>query len=410
MIKNIFKLNFYAFTWHSIFLALASNFMNMDTIIPAVLIKAGGSSFELGLLTAIMIGVANLFQLLFAGFLAHKKFKKIYLLIGIHLRVFSLFALALLFLFTNSISNQFLILNIFIFITIFSISGAFANISYTDILGKAILLDDRKKFFTLRQSLSSIGILISSFAIKIILQKYNYPANYSTLFFAAAGLLGIATIGFWVIKEPESRLRNSEFHLLKYLKDIPGYIKKDKNLLYYLIIINILAFAITIIPFLIDFAKSAFKLTGSIIGNFIILRTTGMLAASLFLFNKSRHNRTYKGILKSTIIIGIAIPILAIFFINNYYLYIGLFFITGIFFAIYQISVSGIMLEISNEENRAIYTGISGVGSIVGIIFPSFAGLLIENFGHQIVFILVSLIISTALFFIPKLNCHPEKT
>jgi len=35
------KINFKAFLWHSAFLALASNFMDVDTIIPSMLIKAG---------------------------------------------------------------------------------------------------------------------------------------------------------------------------------------------------------------------------------------------------------------------------------------------------------------------------------------------------------------------------------
>jgi len=55
------KRNFKAFIWHSTFLALASNFMDVDTIIPSMLIKAGGTSIHLGLLTAIMLGGSSLF-------------------------------------------------------------------------------------------------------------------------------------------------------------------------------------------------------------------------------------------------------------------------------------------------------------------------------------------------------------
>lgn len=45
--------NVQSFLWHAVFLALASNFMDVDTIIPSMLIKAGGTAFHLGLLTAI---------------------------------------------------------------------------------------------------------------------------------------------------------------------------------------------------------------------------------------------------------------------------------------------------------------------------------------------------------------------
>ena len=50
------KHNYYSFLWHAVFLALAINFMDMDTIIPAMMLDAGGSALQLGILTAIMLG------------------------------------------------------------------------------------------------------------------------------------------------------------------------------------------------------------------------------------------------------------------------------------------------------------------------------------------------------------------
>ena len=44
--KRILKNNYYSFLWYAIFLALAQNFMDIDTIIPAMLVDAGGSSNE----------------------------------------------------------------------------------------------------------------------------------------------------------------------------------------------------------------------------------------------------------------------------------------------------------------------------------------------------------------------------
>ncbi|MCB0283967.1 MAG: MFS transporter, partial [Calditrichaeota bacterium] len=130
--------NFRYFLWHSAFLALTTNFMDVDTVIPSLLIKAGGSSVLLGLLTAIMVGGASLFQLVFAGYLSGKNYKKKFLLLGINLRIFALLLLALLLFTTIALSNSLIILFIFLGISVFSLSGAFANVSYIDILGKSI--------------------------------------------------------------------------------------------------------------------------------------------------------------------------------------------------------------------------------------------------------------------------------
>ena len=49
-------------------------------------------------------------------------------------------------------------------------------------------------------------------------------------------------------------------------------------------------------------------------------------------------------------------------------------------YSAYTISVQGILLGITNNDNRAVYTGISGSLSITTAIFPLIAGTFIEFF------------------------------
>lgn len=144
---KISAFNYKLFIWHATFLALATNFMDVGTIIPAMLVDAGGSSMHIGFMTAIMLGLSKIAQLIFAPFLQNRNKKKGYLLIGINLRIFSLAGLALLFLYSTVLKSNFIMLVIFLLITIFSVSGAFANISYVDILGKSVIESKRKFFF-----------------------------------------------------------------------------------------------------------------------------------------------------------------------------------------------------------------------------------------------------------------------
>ncbi len=46
--------------------------MDVDTIIPAMMVDAGGSSLQLGILTAIMLGGGRFVQLLFAPFVNNR--------------------------------------------------------------------------------------------------------------------------------------------------------------------------------------------------------------------------------------------------------------------------------------------------------------------------------------------------
>lgn len=397
------EINLKSFLWHAIFLALASNFMDIDTVIPAMLIQSGGTSFHLGILTAILLGGSSFFQLFFASYLSNKTYKKRYLLTAINLRIISLFVLSFLFFYSENIKSDLIILFIFIIISFFAISGSFANISYMDIFGKSVKAEKRKKFFTLKESITSIAVFISALIVRELLKRYDYPSNYSLLFFIAALLLLIASLGFWQIKEKRSIIKTNK-GIISFFKQIPSEIKKNSNLKYYLVLINIFGLAISLLPFLILFAKENFELSGKMIGNFLVFRITGMVVSGM-VFYRLAHKVNYKFMMQIASVVGALIPIVSLFLIQYQFYYQFLFLLSGFFVSAYKISKNGILLEISNSENRARYTGISGAGDIVSMIFPLLAGVLISVFGFHIIFIIVSVIVFAGFFISTKLDC-----
>ncbi|MCK4466549.1 MAG: hypothetical protein KAU83_12630, partial [Bacteroidales bacterium] len=140
--------NYYAFIWHTSFLALAMNFMDVDTVIPAMLGEAGGNGLHIGLMTAIMFGGSSFTQLIFAPFISNYAYKKKFLLLGINARIVTVFFMSIMLYFSSALHGNYTIWLIFLLITSFSLGGAFANVSYTDILGKSIDQSARKSFFS----------------------------------------------------------------------------------------------------------------------------------------------------------------------------------------------------------------------------------------------------------------------
>jgi len=402
------QINFRSFLWHAIFLALASNFMDVDTIIPSMLIKAGGNSVHLGFLTAIMLGGSSVLQLVFAPILAKKSLKLKYLLLGVNIRVISLLLMSAMFFFSQSLKGDAIILLIFILISIFSFSGSYSNVSYIDILGKSVKEESRKHFFSIKEIIISIGIFLSAIVVRDLLKRFEYPENYSFLFLIAGILLFIASLGFWNIKEIRS-INPPKKNIIDFFKLIPSEIKKNRNLKYYLLIINTLGIGIGFLPFLIFLAKDNFDLSYTFIGNILLFRITGMLIASLVFYRLSTK-LNYKTLLILALSIGSFIPILALLFSGNQIYYQFIFILSGIFVSLFKIANNGILLEISTNENRTIYAGISGAGKIFSTIFPLLAGFLIFYIGFNFVFIIVSVVILLSYFFVKELNCKPKKT
>lgn len=394
--------NFAALLWHAVFLALATNFMDVDTIIPAMLIKAGGTEIHLGFMTAIMLGGSRFSQLVFAGFLSHRPWKKKFLLWGINLRVMALFALSLLFFHSEHLVDGLLILLIFVFISQFSFSGGFANISYVDIVGKSLHGTARKAFISAKQIVYSIGVFLSAVAARQLLVSMEFPDNYAVLFSLASALLLSGSLGFWRLHEAPTR-GQPRYSLLKFLALIPSAVRSDRNLKYYLLLVNSLGVGLSLLPFIIYLAEESFGLSGSVIGNFLLFKTLGMLSAGFVLLRLSRRFR-YRVLLLVSLILAAAIPVAALILRHSPSTYSLIFIFSGIFMATYKTAMEGILLEISNDDNRATYAGISGAGNILTTIFPLTAGFLIVAVGYIPVFVGVSLLVLASAVFVGKLD------
>jgi MFS family permease len=388
--------------WHSGFLAFAQVFMDVDTVIPSMLIESGGTAFHIGLMTAIMVGGSSFTQIFFAPYLSNKPYKKRFLLWGINLRVFSLIALGTMLFYLNAHHSISLLWFIFMLITIFSLSGAFANISYIDISGKSILQEKRKTFFSTRQIISGSIILLSAFLAKKTLTLAEFPVNYSYMFYIGGTLLLIASLGFWNIREvTPSVLRISGIsHFFSVMKK---ELKENQKLVYFLGFINTQGVAISFMPFVVLYAKKMLSAVSSDTGNFLIFKVAGVVSVSLLILILAGKTK-YKIMLYLNVILSLLV-VLSTYFITDVNLIKYMFIIGGIVYSLYSITMNGVMLEISGHENRALYAGFAGAGNILPALFPLFGGALIGLFGFKVFFLLFAVIILSSLWFIKKMDC-----
>jgi len=380
----------------------------VNTIIPAVLMSVGGTEVHLGFLTAIMISGSRVPQIFFGQMLSKTARKKPPLLAGIYVRVGSLAVLALVVQQSAVLTPGTVIVLIFVLISIFSLSGAFAGVAYTDMLGKSILQEDRKRFFVTRQTITSIGILFSAIIARKLLMLYPVPVNYSILFYGASGLLLIATAGFWVLREqvatPAAPRKSATDKGAK--EGIIAAIKADQNLLYYLLVSNTASISVVIIPFYIALAKASFHLTSQAVGNYLVLQILGMIVSNAVWIKIINTTKTYKSILYVSLGLNMALPVYALVAVQHQIAFLAVFVLAGFSLTAYEIVMSGILVEISTDENRALYTGISGTGSLLPVVFPVLGGLFIARIGYLPVFLTSVLLMSLSIFFIKRIQCQ----
>ncbi len=399
--------NAYAFFWHAWFLALATTFTDLNTILPSLIVHAGGTSLEVGILTAIMVGTPILGQLLFASYLHLKRRKKGFLLLGINLRVLALALVAVLLWRVEAATEETLSGGairglVMLVMFVFAIAGTFAGISYTDLLGKSLPEGRRAWFFLVRQVLTSVGFLISALIAREVLACWTYPWNYVWLFSAAAGLLLVASLGFWALEEREVAGPEVELTFGRVLRSLPARLKADADLRRYIVLVNLTGFGLTLMPFYVSLAKERHGLTGEQVGTYLLASIVGMIASN-YLWARVVRRHGFRGVIRGCVICGAVLPLLALTLIHaSIGVYLIVFVLMGAALSARKIAFQGLLIEITTAENRALHMGLVGATSLSTAIFPIVAGALIVAVGYTPVFVLGSLLVASAFRFTPQ--------
>jgi len=395
------KKNFFGFVWHGVFLAFTMAFVEVNTVLPAMILKAGGGNFAIGVVTAISTGIPLVAQLFFGGVLHARPRKRPFLLLGIWMRVTALFSIGLIL--GSSISGASLLVLVFAILSVFSFSGAFAGISYTDLLGKAVFREDRKRFMVFRQIAGSVLSLLGGVIARTIVGNVEYPSNYSWMFFIAATSLAIASVGFLAVSE--KRVENiAHQRFLSILKQIPSTLKRCSNLRNYILFTNSTGFGLILIPFYVLLARTSFGLRGEDVGNFLLFQMVGMLGAGFF-WNFFLQRRGLKNLLKLCVRIGGVLPLLALLLSHTTPLLFSLLFLfSGLTLSARKMSFEWLLIEITESDNRALFTGISGALNLVTALFPLLLGPLITVLGFLPVFVAAAIFVFLGNFFLDRIE------
>ena len=155
-------------------------------------------------------------------------------------------------------------------------------------------------------------------------------------------------------------------------------LKENPKLGNFLGFINTMGISIGLMPFVILYAKDIYGTASSDTANFLLYKVIGSVFMGLLLFLFARKFR-YRNLLYLNALIALLLPLL-IMLVPGQPPFGLFFFIGGIIFATYTITMNGVLLEVSGTSNRALYTGIAGAGNVLPALFPLLGGWVISGF------------------------------
>ena len=399
------KFVYFAFIWHGFFLALTVSMLDLNTVFPALVTTLTSSKVIFAAFYSIMLGVPMIFNVVFGHYLRNKPYKKKYLLLGIYLRSSAFLGMAYFTYYFSTNNPTLTIISFFFFVSLFSISAGFAGLSYTDIIAKTLNREKRLKLYTLKQFFGGSAAFIGGLLIaQIFSMSISYPTNYAISLLIGSGGLIIASLGFILLPEPSSITTQNKESLLSFIKRIPSILRKDESFKSFIIVENLSGFSIMILPFYMVFAKETFNIDDSFIGKYLIVLTVGTIFSNV-VWGVLSSKLNAKAIMRICIIIGGLNPLLAIYLGTTSPEYFAIiFFILGFMISGRRIGFEPYLLDIIPKTERVEYLGIRGSLNILKIILPLVGAVIINYFGFNVTFVLVTIMMGIAVYLLGKIS------
>jgi len=396
----------HAFYWHAFFFAVTTSFTEVNTVMPALILEAGGTEVAVGVLTAIMLGLPLITQLVFAGFLHTRERKKPYLLLAINLRVLALGAAAVGIALYGT--RTMIIPIVFAAMTVFALSGAFAGVSYTELVGNLVRTANRRAFFVRRQVITTLGLLASAIATRFLLGAAAFPDGYVLLFAMAAAFLFVATGGFWALREPplpEGTVRPTG-GVVAAIRQAPAMLRADQNLRSLILVANLVALGFTSIPLVTALAHRSFELDSATVGTFVLIQIGGMLAANV-VWNRLVRRGGFRLVLQVELVLIAALFPLALLVaaVAPLWTYALLYLVTGAIISGQKVAIEGALVQISPDGKRALYAGVFGAANLGAAFMPLLTGVLVGVLGFPAVFLGAAAVALVALVPVRTLAC-----
>ena len=372
--------------------------IELNTVLPNLISGFTKSSVAFGGIYSIMLGAPLAFNLLFSHYLKRFEFKKKFLLFGIYLRSFSFLGMGVMtFLFAKS-NPAIMLIAFYILILLFSLSGGFAGIAYSDIIGKLLPSEKRPGLYAARQIFSGIASLIGGILIVRIFKPggFDYPLNYVLgMMIGCMGLI-IGAFGFWMIKEPPSKINKMDENNNGLIGDTLKILKEDRAFRKFIIIENVTSFSLMIMPFYMVYVKNTFLNYKVYFGAFVIAQLLGNILSNFMWAVISKKLGTTT-VLKMCILIGASIPIIAIALKPMGAMwYILVFLLVGVITSGRNIGFEPYLLDIAPGDKRTMYLGIRGTLNILVVLLPVAGGFFIDMLGYVATFATVSVVMLIA--------------
>jgi MFS family permease len=378
--------------------------------------QLGGSSFLVGLLSAIYKGGWFIPQFLVAHRLQRLPLMRPVYATAAFIRIICWLLIALA-TYTIASTNPSLLLAIFfVLMTIYSFVAGLAGNAYMTMIAKIIPMNRRGSFFGWGEFCGTAAALLAGYLVAVVLSPERdlvFPENFGLLFVLTFGAVGSGLLLFAQVREPREVITGEEITFSQQVRAARGLVTRNPIYSRYLLTRFILSAGDLATPFYAIFAIKQLGAPVEIVGLYIGVTTlTALLSTPILSWLSDHHRLTWVLLLAA----GTTplIPLIAFGF--------GAFahgpdaaFAFSLIFALYgiartaaNISFPTYLLNIAPPAERTLYIGFTNTTLGIATFIPIIGGTLLDLFGFAPLFIITFLMASIGFWFALGLRQTPH--
>jgi MFS family permease len=265
--------------------------------------------------------------------------------------------------------------------------GGMLTPAWMDIVGRAVPVTIRGRFFALTAVAAAAGGLAGSALTTEIFARVAAPASYALCFVCATICMFASLLALALVREPATTVTPSPHPgLAVYLRRVPVLLRGDPNLRWFLVVRWLSIIGSMASAFYTVYALRAWNAPASALGVFTALLLAGSMAGLLALGWVADH-AGYRLVIMTGIAATVGANVVALL-APSLVAFGAVFLLAGLQEAAFRISYPTVLLEFApGPAAQALYIGV-GATSITPIAFaaPMAAGLLADAAGFGAVF------------------------
>jgi MFS family permease len=358
--------------------------LSVQTVLPALVVRLGGSNLMVGALSVIFYMGASLPQIFAARFSATLPWKRPWaILAGTLQRIPVLFMALVILIFGGSHPE----LALPLFMVTFALGQIAQGISapgWFDFYAKITSLHRRGRLSGLRNSVGGVGAFLAGILFTLFLGWYAFPTDYG-LALLVAFLLQLASILlFFRLIEVEPSPVDPPRKTFAYMKELPGILKRDAPFRRFLVA------AMTEIPgmmpvaFFTAYALKTFAVDEAVVGLFTLIMVAFQVLSALvsgFLVDRF-GNKVILVISSSALFCASLLALLA----PNVVVFSLVFAFVGINLGPAVMARLNISVEFCPVEKRSTYVGLMNTMLAPFYLAALAGGVIADLFGYELLF------------------------